>query len=64
MQNDPDMLEEYDFSKGIKGKYSQKYNEGTNVIVNEPDIKKYFKVMKVESSLTVGVTFLSFLNFA
>ena len=42
MQKDPDMLEEYDFSKGIKGKYSQKYNEGTNVIVIEPDIKKYF----------------------
>ena len=42
MQNDPDMLEEYDFSKGIKAKYSQKYSEGTNVIVIDPDIKKYF----------------------
>jgi hypothetical protein len=42
MQNDPDMLEEYDFSKGIQGKYSQKYSEGTNVIVIDPDIKKYF----------------------
>lgn len=42
MQKDPDMLVEYDFSKGIQGKYSQKYSEGTNVIVIEPDIKKYF----------------------
>ena len=42
MQNDPDVLEKYDFGQGIKGKYSQKYNEGTNVIVIEPDIKKYF----------------------
>jgi hypothetical protein len=25
MQNDPDMLEEYDFSKGIQGKYAISY---------------------------------------
>ncbi len=42
MQKDPDMLEEYDFSKGVRGKYSQKYAEGTNVVVIEPDVAKYF----------------------
>ncbi|OQW96546.1 MAG: hypothetical protein BWK74_08310 [Desulfobacteraceae bacterium A6] len=42
MQKDPDMLEEYDFSKGIRGKYAKKYAEGTNVIVIEPDVAKYF----------------------
>ncbi len=42
MRNDPDMLEEYDFSKGIRGKYSKKYAEGTNVVVIEPDVAKYF----------------------
>jgi len=42
MQKDPDMLDEYDFSKGVRGKYSKKYNEGTNVVVIEPDIIKYF----------------------
>jgi len=42
MQKDKDMLEEYDFSQGIIGKYSQKYAEGTNVVVIEPDIAKYF----------------------
>lgn len=42
MRNDPDLLKEYDFSKGIKGKYSQKYSEGTNVVVIEPDVAKYF----------------------
>jgi hypothetical protein len=36
------MLDEYDFSKGVRGKYSKKYNEGTNVVVIEPDIIKYF----------------------
>ena len=42
MQKDKDMLEEYDFSKGIQGKYTKKYAEGTNVIVIEPDVAKYF----------------------
>jgi hypothetical protein len=42
MQKDKDMLEEYDFSKGIQGKYAKRYVEGTNVIVIEPDVVKYF----------------------
>lgn len=39
---DPDMLEEYDFSKAVKGKYSSKYLEGSNIVVIEPDVAKYF----------------------
>jgi hypothetical protein len=42
MQKDSDLLEEYDFSKGIRGKYAKRYAEGTNVIVIEPDVAKYF----------------------
>jgi hypothetical protein len=45
MQNntaDPDMKEEYDFSKGIRGKYAQRYAEGTNVVVLEPDVAAAF----------------------
>ena len=42
MQKDPDMLEEYDFSKGVRGKYAKRYAEGTNVAVIEPDIAKVF----------------------
>ncbi|OIP30837.1 MAG: hypothetical protein COW04_09535 [Deltaproteobacteria bacterium CG12_big_fil_rev_8_21_14_0_65_43_10] len=42
MQKDPDMLEEYDFSKGIQGKYAKRYAEGTNVVVIEPDVAKVF----------------------
>ncbi|OIP75968.1 MAG: hypothetical protein AUK07_00485 [Parcubacteria group bacterium CG2_30_36_21] len=42
MRKDPDMLEEYDFSKGIRGKYSKKFKEGANVVVIEPDVAKYF----------------------
>jgi hypothetical protein len=42
MQKDPDMLEEYDFSEGIQGKYAKKYAEGTNIVVIEPDVAKIF----------------------
>ena len=42
MRKDPDMLEEYDFSKGMQGKYAKKYSEGTNVVVIDPDVAKFF----------------------
>jgi hypothetical protein len=43
MKNDPDLLEEYDFSKGVRGKYAKRYAEGTNVIVLDPDVAAVFK---------------------
>lgn len=42
MQNDPKMLEEYDFSKGVRGKYAKRYAEGTNVVVIDPDLMEFF----------------------
>ena len=42
MSNDPEMLEEYDFSNGERGKYTQRYAEGTNIILLDPDVAKYF----------------------
>lgn len=38
----PDMLEEYDFSKGVRGKYSKRYAKGTNVVVVDRDLSKHF----------------------
>ena len=35
-------MEEYDFSKGIRGKYSKRFTEGTNVVVIDPDVAEYF----------------------
>ena len=37
------MRSEYDFSKGVRGKYATRYAEGTNVIVLDPDVAKEFK---------------------
>ena len=42
MQEDPDMLEEYDFSEGVQGKYTKRYAEGTNVVVIDPDVAEIF----------------------
>jgi hypothetical protein len=39
---DPEILEEYDFHKGIQGKYAKRYAEGTNVVVIDPDVAKVF----------------------
>lgn len=37
-RNDPDMLKEYDFSRGARGKYAKQYAEGTSMVVIEPDV--------------------------
>ncbi len=36
------MLPEYDFGRGVHGKYSKKFAEGTNIIVLDPDVLKSF----------------------
>jgi hypothetical protein len=41
-RRDPDMLNEYDFSKGVRGKYAQRYAEGSNIVVLAPDLVKIF----------------------
>jgi len=39
---DQELLDEYDFSKGERGKYAEKYAEGANVVVIDPDLIEYF----------------------
>ena len=36
------MLEEYDFSKGVRGRYTERYVEGTNVVLINPDVAEFF----------------------
>jgi hypothetical protein len=40
-END-DMLPEYDFSGGVRGKYYERYQQGTNVVLLEPDLARVF----------------------
>ena len=37
-----DMLPEYDFSGGVRGKYAKRYHQGSNVVVLEPDVAERF----------------------
>ena len=37
-----EMSSEYDFSNGIRGKYAKQYSAGTNLIVLDPDVAKFF----------------------
>ncbi|HEX5707733.1 MAG TPA: hypothetical protein VFX96_10590 [Pyrinomonadaceae bacterium] len=39
---DPEMLDEYDFSGGVRGKYAERYARGTNVVVLDPDVAEVF----------------------
>jgi hypothetical protein len=39
---DADMLEEYDFSNGVRGKYVDRFAKGANVIVLDPDVAEVF----------------------
>ena len=46
------MQPEYDFSRGIRGKYAHRYAQGTNVVVLEPDVARAFPTAQaVNSSL-------------
>ena len=56
MRNDPDMLEEYDFSAGIRGKYAKRYAEGTNVVVIDPDVAEYFPNHEAVNEALRGLT--------
>jgi hypothetical protein len=39
---DPDLLDEYDFSGGIRGKYADRYAAGSNIVVLAPDVAPMF----------------------
>ncbi|CAA9340907.1 MAG: hypothetical protein AVDCRST_MAG89-2605 [uncultured Gemmatimonadetes bacterium] len=39
---DDDMLPEYDFSGGVRGKYAERYSRAANVVVLDPDVAERF----------------------
>ena len=39
---DPDMLDDYDFSQGVRGKYVERFAQGSNVVVLSPDVAEVF----------------------
>ncbi len=49
-QNDPDMLDNYDFSGGIRGKYAKRYGEGTNLVRLDEDVAAMFSTSEEVNS--------------
>jgi hypothetical protein len=39
---DSEMLEEYDFTEGVRGKYARRYHQGSNIVVLDPDVAEQF----------------------
>jgi len=37
-----EMRPEYDFSGGVRGKYAQRYRQGTNIVVLDPEVAAVF----------------------
>jgi len=42
IERDPDMLDDYDFSQGVRGKYVQRFAQGSNVVILSPDVAEIF----------------------
>ena len=42
MNDEYEMLDEYDFSDGIRGKYTKAYKEGVNIVKLDQDVKRFF----------------------
>jgi hypothetical protein len=38
-----EMRPEYDFRGGVRGKYYERYRQGTNVVLLEPDVAEVFR---------------------
>lgn len=42
VKRDSEMLDEYDFSQGVRGKYAQRFAEGSNIVVLSSDVAEMF----------------------
>ena len=54
-KHDPDMLDEYDFSEGVRGKYAQRYHAGTNLIWLDDEVDPLVLVRGVLQHPSFGV---------
>jgi hypothetical protein len=41
-EREPEMLDEYDFSGGERGKYAARFPHGSQVVVLDPDVAQVF----------------------
>ncbi len=50
-KNNNEMLTEYDFSNGVRGKFAKQFKAGSNIVILEPDVAKIY-----HDSKTVNAT--------
>ena len=54
------MQDEYDFSNGVRGKYTKEYKEGVNIIKLDKDVRKIFPDTKsVNEALRTLINIMS-----
>jgi len=49
------MKKEYDFSKGVRGKYAGRIEQGTNLVLLEPEVARYFPTAKAVNRALKGL---------
>ena len=54
--HDDEMRAEYDLRGGVRGKYYERYQQGTNVVLLDPDVASVFR-----DSVTVNETLRRYL---
>ena len=50
-----EMLPEYDFSKGVRGKYAERYHQGTNIVLLVPAVAEVFPDSKSVNDALMGL---------
>ena len=53
MKNDPDLLVEYDFSRGVRGKHATAYHQGHTVTIHKKDGTTVVQNFKLEEGAVV-----------
>ena len=43
IEPEDDILPEYDFTGAVRGKYYERYRQGTNVVLLDPDVAEVFR---------------------
>ena len=49
------MKKEYDFTEGIRGKYVTRFEEGTNLVLLDPEVARYFPTAKAVNRALKGL---------
>jgi hypothetical protein len=57
--SESEMLDEYDFSEGVRGKYAHRYAQGSNVVVLPPDLAQAFPTAEAVHDALRGLVTLA-----